>query len=56
MSYSNACCTIAPVESNYIPVGKMEQVGDLPCYVVGPAVSLFIKNFCKITQSFFFYS
>ncbi|ORZ22631.1 Alpha/Beta hydrolase protein [Absidia repens] len=37
MSYSKACCTIAPVESNYTAVGKMEQVGDLPCYVVGPA-------------------
>ncbi|KAI8332882.1 Alpha/Beta hydrolase protein [Chlamydoabsidia padenii] len=37
MSYSKACCSIPPVESNYTPTGTMEQVGDLTCYVAGPA-------------------
>lgn len=40
MSYSKACCTIAPVESNYSAVGVIEKVGDMDCYVVGPAVSM----------------
>jgi hypothetical protein len=40
MSYSKACCTIPPVESNYSSVGTIEKVGELDCYVVGPAVSL----------------
>ncbi|ORY97566.1 Alpha/Beta hydrolase protein [Syncephalastrum racemosum] len=37
MSYSKACCTIPPVEgSTYEPTGVIENVGDLPVYVVGP--------------------
>ncbi|KAG0173532.1 hypothetical protein DFQ28_008198 [Apophysomyces sp. BC1034] len=37
MSYSRACCTIPPVDSNYTPKGKFENIGDLPVYTVGPS-------------------
>ncbi|KAI9491664.1 dienelactone hydrolase [Zychaea mexicana] len=38
MSSLKACCTIPPVDSDYQPVGTVENVGDiqLPTYVVGP--------------------
>ncbi|CEG70192.1 hypothetical protein RMATCC62417_06134 [Rhizopus microsporus] len=36
MSYSNACCSIPAVVSDYSPVGSMENLGDLPLYTVGP--------------------
>ncbi|KAI9306271.1 Alpha/Beta hydrolase protein [Cunninghamella echinulata] len=36
MSYSQACCTIKPVESNYQAKGTIENIGDLSTYVVGP--------------------
>lgn len=36
MSYSKACCTLPPVESDYTPQGTIENLGDLPVYTVGP--------------------
>ncbi|CAO3637435.1 unnamed protein product [Cunninghamella blakesleeana] len=36
MSYSQACCTVKPVVSNYEAVGTIETIGDLPVYVTGP--------------------
>ena len=40
MSSLKSCCTIAPVDSTYQPVGTVENVGsiELPTYVVGPKV------------------
>ncbi|KAF7723846.1 hypothetical protein EC973_001571 [Apophysomyces ossiformis] len=32
----DVCCSLKPVESDYQPIGAMEQLGDLPLYVVGP--------------------
>ncbi|KAI7857440.1 Alpha/Beta hydrolase protein [Circinella umbellata] len=38
MSSLKSCCTIAPVDSTYQPVGTVENVGihELPTYIVGP--------------------
>ncbi|KAI8332883.1 Alpha/Beta hydrolase protein [Chlamydoabsidia padenii] len=36
MSYSKACCTFPPVKSDYVPTGTIEQIGNVPSYVVGP--------------------
>ncbi|RUP23260.1 hypothetical protein BC936DRAFT_139024, partial [Jimgerdemannia flammicorona] len=30
------CCAVPPVESDYAPVGLLEQIDDLPVYTVGP--------------------
>ena len=45
MSHSHACCTIAPVASDYQPVGTFEKVGaeELPVYTVGPKVMKLIQ-------------
>ncbi|KAI8063016.1 dienelactone hydrolase family-domain-containing protein [Thamnidium elegans] len=36
MSFSKACCSLPPVQSDYTPQGETENLGDLPVYVVGP--------------------
>jgi hypothetical protein len=39
MSIPSACCSISLVESEYVPIGTIVDVGDLPAYVVGPEVN-----------------
>ncbi|SPO21908.1 related to AIM2 - cytoplasmic protein involved in mitochondrial function or organization [Ustilago trichophora] len=33
---NQACCSIPPVQSDYSPKGKMERIGGLDTYVIGP--------------------
>ncbi|KAL0082472.1 dienelactone hydrolase [Phycomyces blakesleeanus] len=35
MSFTRACCTIPPVQSDYQPIGSIETLGDLTVYTVG---------------------
>lgn len=44
MSFSKACCKLPPVVSDYVPVGNIEHLGDLPVYTVGPNVSIELKK------------
>ncbi len=37
MSMPAACCSLPPVKSDYVPVGKTEKFLDMDVYVVGPA-------------------
>ncbi|GAA5811937.1 hypothetical protein MFLAVUS_005384 [Mucor flavus] len=36
MSFTKACCSLPPVQSDYTPQGEIINLGDLPVYVVGP--------------------
>lgn len=64
MTYSEACCSLPPVVSNYKKTGAVVEYNGLPIYTVGPQVrylicdkksSWYLQMMTRILQKLFWY-